>query len=91
MDRRFELRKEAMLAECEVAPQVFAGALDRLAKFVEPFALLLTQQAQRQHALDYMSGLISDLNRHPAKGFSLQVASYGALHFRFESHQVDKI
>jgi SRSO17 transposase len=63
MERRFELRKEAMLAECEVAPQVFRGALDRLAKFVEPFALLLTQPAQRQHAVDYMSGLISDLKR----------------------------
>ncbi len=25
MERRFELRKEAMLAECEVSPQVFLG------------------------------------------------------------------
>jgi len=63
MERRFELRKAAMLAECEVAPEVFRGAMDRLAKFVEPFAELLTQAAQRQHAADYMSGLISDLKR----------------------------
>lgn len=63
MERRFELRKEAMLAECEVAPQVFRGAMERLAKFVEPFAELLKQQAQRQHTTDYMSGLISDLER----------------------------
>lgn len=63
MERRFELRKAAMLAECEVAPQVFRGALERLAKFVEPFAELLTQPAQRQHATDYMTGLISDLKR----------------------------
>lgn len=63
MERRFEMRKEAMLAECEVSPQVFRGALERLAKFVEPFAELLTQPAQRQHTVDYMSGLVSDLER----------------------------
>ena len=63
MERRFELRKEAMLAECEVAPQVFRGALERLAKFVEPFAELLTQPAQRQHTAEYISGLVSDLKR----------------------------
>jgi len=63
MERRFELRKEAMLAECEVAPQVFRGAAERLANFVEPFARLLTQPAQWRRTTDYMSGLISDLER----------------------------
>lgn len=63
MERRFELRKEAMLAECAVAPQVFSGAVERLSKFAEPFAKLLTQQAQRKHAEDYLAGLVSDLGR----------------------------
>jgi len=63
MERRFELRKEAMLAECEVAPQVFHGVMDRLSKFVEPFAELLRQPAQRRHTMEYMSGLVSDLER----------------------------
>lgn len=63
MERRFELRKEAMLAECEVAPQVFGGAVERLVEFVKPFAELLGQAAQRQHAADYLSGLVSDLER----------------------------
>ena len=63
MERRFELRKEAMLAECEVSPEVFRGAAERLVKFAEPFAALLSQPAQRQHAKDYVSGLISDLAR----------------------------
>jgi SRSO17 transposase len=63
MERRFELRKEAMLAECEVAPRVFRGVMERLAKFVEPFAELLTQQAQRRHTHDYLAGLVSDLER----------------------------
>ena len=63
MERRFELRKVAMLAECEVTPEVFRGVEERLAKFVEPFAERLTQPAQRQHAADYLSGLLSDLER----------------------------
>jgi len=63
MERRFELRKEAMLAECEVAPQLFSGVAERLAKFVEPFAQLLTQPAQRGRATDYLKGLMSDLER----------------------------
>src|SRR3990170_1465302 len=63
MERRFELRKEALLAECEVAPQVFHGVMERLGKFVEPFAELLALQAQKRHAEDYLTGLISDLKR----------------------------
>jgi SRSO17 transposase len=63
MERRFDLRLKAMLAECEVTPHVFRGVVERLGKFVEPFAELLTQPAQRQHAKDYLSGLISDLKR----------------------------
>jgi SRSO17 transposase len=61
MERRFAERKEAMLAECEVLPQVFAGVAQRLAQFVEPFAARLRQPAQREHATDYVSGLLSDL------------------------------
>ncbi|MEX2169595.1 MAG: IS701 family transposase [Pirellulales bacterium] len=63
MERRFELRKAAMLAECEVTPEVFRGVVERLGKFVEPFADLLSQQAQRQHAKECLAGLISDLER----------------------------
>jgi SRSO17 transposase len=63
MERRFALRKEAMLAECEVSPKVFAGFADRLAKFIGPFAALLRQPVQREHAADYFRGLLSDLER----------------------------
>lgn len=63
MERRFEERREAMLAECEVSPQVFSGVEERLAKFVEPFAKLLTEPAQREHTAEYLSGLMSDLER----------------------------
>jgi SRSO17 transposase len=63
MERRFEERKAAMLAECEVSPRVFAGFEERLVKFVEPFTERLTQSAQREHTTDYLRGLISDLER----------------------------
>jgi SRSO17 transposase len=63
MDRRFEVRKQEMLAECEVLPQVFSGVQQRMKKFVRPFADLLRQPAQRAHAADYLSGLVSDLER----------------------------
>lgn len=63
MERRFEVRKAAMLAECEVSPQVFSGVKERLALFVSPFAALLTQPAQREHTTEYLHGLISDVER----------------------------
>ena len=63
MERRFELRLEAMLLECEVSPRVFEGVTNRLAEFVEPFAALLGRPEQRQRAVEYVSGLISDLER----------------------------
>ena len=63
MERRFELRMESMLQECEVSPQVFEGVTQRLSEFVEPFAALLTQPAQRRRTAEYLSGLVSDLER----------------------------
>lgn len=63
MDRRFEVRKQEMLAECEVSPQVFRGVVERMKEFVQPFADLLRLPAQREHAAYYVSGLVSDLKR----------------------------
>ena len=63
MERRFELRKEALLAECQVSPSVFRGMEERLARFVEPYASCLVRTEQRQHTETMVSGLISDLDR----------------------------
>lgn len=63
MEPRFEVRLEAMLEECEVSPRMFEGVTDRLSEFVEPFAQLLGQPVQRQRAAEYLSGLVSDLER----------------------------
>jgi SRSO17 transposase len=63
MERRFELRKEALLKEAQVNPAVFVGWQERLEAFVEPYASCLVRSEQRQHALDFVSGLISDVDR----------------------------
>ena len=63
MERRYEVRKEAMLAECAVSPKLFAGTAARLTEFVKPFAGLLGPSSQRRHAADYTTGLLSDLER----------------------------
>ena len=63
MERRFELRKEALLADAEVDPAVFRGALERLDTFIEPFAARLARRDQARHAKDFVTGLVSDLDR----------------------------
>ena len=63
MERRFELRKEALLEEAQVSPALFSGSLERLEAFVEPFASKLVRSEQRRHAWEFISGLVSDLDR----------------------------
>ncbi len=63
MERRYELRLEQMLAQAEVSPEAMRGLLKRLETFVEPFAAALTEPEQRRHAAEYMTGLLSKLER----------------------------
>jgi SRSO17 transposase len=63
MDRRFEARKQELLDECEVSPEVFGGIQERLSKFAEPFVQCLAREEQREHTRLYCSGLLSDLAR----------------------------
>ena len=63
MDRRFEVRKREMLAECVVAPEIFEGVQKRMIQFVQPFVDLLRLPAQREHASDSVGRLVSDLER----------------------------
>jgi SRSO17 transposase len=63
MERRFEERRLAMLAECEVDPMLLNGMLQRLETFVKPFANLLASPEQRGHLRDYVAGLCSSVER----------------------------
>jgi len=44
MDRRFELRKAELFADCQVHPAVFTGMMERLDQFAEPFAARLRRE-----------------------------------------------
>jgi len=61
MERRFEIRKRQLLAECEVHPAVFEGAAERLAEFAKPFLDWLGRREQREYAQTYLAGLVSDV------------------------------
>lgn len=63
MERRFKLRKDALLAECQVSPSVFRGVFERLERFVAPFASCLVRKEQKEHAMMFVSGLVSDVDR----------------------------
>ena len=63
MERRFVVRYEELMAEAEVKPESLDGVLKRLDKFVIPFAAILKHDAQRQHAAEYLVGLVSNIKR----------------------------
>src|SRR5215210_4115442 len=63
MEQRYELRLEQMLAQAEVSPELMRGLLKRLEVFVEPFSKSFLQPEQRRHAAEYMTGLLSKLER----------------------------
>jgi len=61
MERRFEVRKEELLSDCEVPAEMFRGMLARLGKFVAPFLESLFRSEGREHAQTYVAGLLSNL------------------------------
>jgi len=63
MHWRYRLRKQQLLDECEITPDVFEGGIERLAEFARPFAECLGRREQRDHAQTYLAGLVSDLGR----------------------------
>jgi SRSO17 transposase len=63
MERRYQVRYEELLAECEVGPALLRGSLGRLRSFVHPFLLCLQLPQQSVHARTYVRGLLSNLER----------------------------
>ena len=67
MERRFELRVEELLKDAELDPRIPDGMLDRLERFVKPFAAIMESPAQEQHLWEYVAGLFSDVKRKNAE------------------------
>src|SRR3954471_8548533 len=83
MHWRYRLRKQQLLDECEVPPDVFRGGIERLAEFARPFAECLARREQKDHARTYLAGLVSDLKRKTAESIAYRhdQERHGLQHF----------
>ena len=70
MDPRFDTRLQEMLAQAQVSPEVTKGLLARLETFVLPFTAALAEPEQRRHTVEYLTGLVSNLERKTGEGIA---------------------
>ena len=70
MHWRYRFRKQQLLDECEIPPEVFRGGIERLAEFARPFAEGLARREQKDHARTYLAGLVSDLKHKTAESIA---------------------
>jgi SRSO17 transposase len=63
MEAEYEARKQELLNECTVAPQVFEQVQPRLERFMDPFVEVFVRKEQLAHAHTFVQGLLSDLDR----------------------------
>ena len=63
MDARYAIRKNQLLDECQVAPEIFEQVIPRLYSFMEPFVTIFHGQAADQQAKIAVCGLLSDVAR----------------------------
>jgi SRSO17 transposase len=61
--RLFQARKAKLMAECKLAPQVFAEVESRLEEFMRPFVEHFSRKEQVAHAHTFVNGLLSGLER----------------------------
>ena len=57
----FEKRKEELLDECKIAPQVLDRMMPRLEGFMNPFVECFVRSEQVEHSRTFVRGLLSDL------------------------------
>jgi|ERR671930_1995832 hypothetical protein len=60
-------RREGLLRDCIVSPDVFSPMLDRLGEFVMPYQQALAAEAGQPHVHRYLAGLLSHLHRKNAE------------------------
>jgi SRSO17 transposase len=70
MERRFESRLREMMAQAHVSPESTDGLLARLEEFIYPFTFTLGGLEQRQHATEYVTGLLSNLEHKTGEGIA---------------------
>jgi SRSO17 transposase len=70
MEPRFQLRKDQLLADCQVPPTTFRGAVRRLETFAQPFVASLPSPESRRYTGIYLSGLLSDVEHKNAEAIT---------------------
>jgi len=70
MERRFEVRKQEILKQADINPQVANGMLKRLEQFAQPFIASFGRREPKENARMYMCGLLSDLERKNIESIS---------------------
>ena len=63
MEAAYVIRKQQLLEECQVAPEIFHQVMPRLKTFMAPFVDTFCRQEPSQHAQTYVCGLLSDVER----------------------------
>jgi hypothetical protein len=61
MSTVWDLRREALLSDCLVSPDVFNQMMDRLGEFVVPYQQALETEAGQRNLHLYLQGLLSHL------------------------------
>jgi SRSO17 transposase len=63
MERRFEVRKQEILKQADIKPEVVNGMVKRLGQFAQPFIASFGRREPKENAQMYVCGLLSDLQR----------------------------
>ncbi len=66
-------RREELLSDCLVSPDVFTQMVDRLGEFVVPYQQALETEAGPHHMHLYLQGLLSHLDRKNAEAIAALV------------------
>jgi SRSO17 transposase len=70
MEGRFEARCGELLDQACVRPEDWQEVMTQLDAFAKPFAQTLVETAQRRHLVEYVSGLLSTLERKTSEGIA---------------------
>ena len=70
MSTMWAQRREELLSDCLVSPEVFTPLLDRLGAFVVPYQHALETETDQHHMHRYLQGLLSHLPRKNAEAIA---------------------
>ena len=66
-------RREELLSDCLVSPDVFHQMLDRLGEFVVPYQQALASEAAHHPMYLYLQGLLSHVPRKNAEAIAILI------------------